>query len=87
MLDAFANTIIDGENQNLEDVEGIEESTVGNREQRKLKGMIGGKEIIQLKSNFIPKVLIRLEKLFDRNDVEKIPKVQLHEDEIQDQNI
>ena len=49
--------------------------------------MIGGKEILQLKINFIPKELIPLEKLFGRNYVEKNPKVQLHEDEIQDQNI
>ena len=37
--------------------------------------MLGGKDIIQLKSNFIPIGLIPLEKLFDHNDVAKDPKV------------
>ena len=49
--------------------------------------MIGGKDIIQLNSNFIPKGLIPLEKLFDRNDVAKNPKVQPQEDESHDHNI
>ena len=87
MLDKFANTVIDGGNQNLEDDENDEESTFENEKQGKLKGMTGGKYIIQLNSNFIPKGLIPLEKLFDRNDVAKNPKVQPHEDEIQDQDI
>ena len=71
MSDQFSSTVIDGENQNLEDVEGDEESTVGNEEQRKLKGMTDGKDIIQHKSNFIPKGLIPLEKIFYINDEEK----------------
>ena len=64
MLHEFANTVIDGENQNLEDVEGDEESTFENTEQGKPKGIIGGKYIIHLKSNFIPKELIPLENFF-----------------------
>ena len=52
-----------------------------------MKGMIGGKNIIQLKSIYIPKGLIPLEKLFDKNDIAKNPKVQPHEDDIQDQKI
>ena len=49
--------------------------------------MIHGKNIIPLKSNFIQKVLIPLDTLFDINNVGKIPKVQPQEDEIQDHNI
>ena len=49
--------------------------------------MIGGKDIIQLKSKYIPKFLIPLEKLFDQNDVAKYPKVHPNENEIQDHNI
>ena len=49
--------------------------------------MIGGKDIIQLKSNHIPKRLIPLENLFDHNDVAKDPKVYPNENYIQDQNI
>ena len=60
MLDAFANTIIDGEIYNLENVEGDKGSAVRNEEQRKLNGMIGRKDIIHLKINFIPKGRIPL---------------------------
>ena len=49
--------------------------------------MIGGKDIIRIKSNFIPKGIIPLEKLFDQNDVAKKPKVQPHDYDIQYQNI
>ena len=49
--------------------------------------MIGGKDIIQLKSNFIPRGLIPLEKLFDQNDVANDPKVQHAEIVVEDQNI
>ena len=41
-----------------------------------MKNVIGGKDIIQLKNNYIPKGLIPLEKMFDQNDVAKDPKVQ-----------
>ena len=87
MSDKFSNIGIDGGNQNLEDAEKDEESTFENEKQGKLKGMTGGKYIIQLNSNFIPKGLIPLEKLFDINDVGKNTKVHPHEDEIQDQII
>ena len=52
-----------------------------------MKNVIGGKDIIQLKSNYIPKGLIPLEKLFEQNDVSKYPKAQLVENDIEDQNI
>ena len=87
MSDEFGNTVIDGKNQNMEGVEKDHESTFENEKQGNLKGMIGGKYIIQLKSNFIPKGLMPLEKIFDKNDIDKNTKVQPWEDEIQDQNI
>ena len=71
MSDEFSNTITDGENQSLENVEDDEGFTLGDEEQTNMKGMIGGKDIIQLKINFIP----------------KNPKVNPHEDGIQDQYI
>ena len=49
--------------------------------------MIGGKDSIQSKSNFIPKGLIPLDKLFDQKDLAKNPKVHPNENDIQDQNI
>ena len=51
------------------------------------KNVIRGKDIIQLKRNYIPKGIITLEKLFDQNDVAKDPKVQLARNDIEDQNI
>ena len=55
----FVNTHIDGEN--LQDAEESEEEMVNTE---KLKGTLGGKYLIQLKSNFIPRGLIPLEKIF-----------------------
>ena len=75
MLYEFVNTVIDGEYQNLEDVEKDDESTFEDEKQGNLKGMIGGKDIIQIRSNFIPKGFIPLEKLLDRNYVSKKQKV------------
>ena len=53
-----------------------------------MKGTLGGKDIIQLKSNFIPRGLIPLEKLFYyQNDVFKDPKVKPIDNAIEDRNI
>ena len=52
-----------------------------------MKGTLGGKDIIQLKNNFIPRGSIPLEKLFDQNDVAKNPKVKPVDDAIEDKNI
>ena len=52
-----------------------------------LKNMIGGKYVIQLESNYNPRGIIPLEKLFDQNYVVKDPKVHPNENDIQDQNI
>ena len=49
--------------------------------------MIGGKDNIQQTSNYIPKGLIPLDKLFDQNDVAKYPKLHPNENDIQDQSI
>ena len=65
MLDEFSNAIINGENQNLENARDNEEFKKADEEHKNMKGMIGGKTIIQLKSNSIPKGLIDLDKLFD----------------------
>ena len=54
---------------------------------KKLKSMLGGKDIIQLHSNFIPRGLIPLEKLFDQNDVVEDPKVKLADNVVEDKNI
>ena len=87
MFDEFSNTVEDKENQNLENVSDDENFAEADEGQKNLKFRIGGKDIIQLKSNFIPKGLIPLEKLLDQNDVDKNPAVQPNEDDIQDHNI
>ena len=48
--------------------------------------MIGGKYIVQLRRNYIPKGLVPLENLFDQKDVARYPKVQPIENHTGDQN-
>ena len=83
----FVNTHIDGENDNCENFQDAEKSEEEMINVEKLKGTLGGKDIIQLKSNFIPRGLIPLEKLFDQNDVAKYPKVKPADNAIEDKNI
>ena len=60
MLDEFVNTHIDTEIENLENFQDDVQTADEKVENKKFKNMIGGKDIIQLKSNFIPRVLIPL---------------------------
>ena len=46
-----------------------------------------GKNIIQLKSNTIPRGLVPLEEIFDRNDVARSPKVAPSDAEVEECNI
>ena len=83
----FVNTLIDDESadsENLLDVEGNEEGIV---ETEKLRISLGGKDIVQLKSNHIPRGLIPLEKLFDHNDVARYPQMKPIEDVVEEKNI
>ena len=48
---------------------------------------MGGRDIVQLKSNHIPRGLIPLESLFDQNDVARDPKVEPTTDALEDINI
>ena len=48
---------------------------------------IAKKDMIQLSTNNIPKVLILLKELFDNNDVEKSPGVKPNSEDVQDVNI
>ena len=79
----FVNTHIGIENQNSENFQENVHFAYEEVEHKKLKNMIGGKYIIQPKSNYIPKGLIPLENLFDQNDVAKYPKVHPNEKDIQ----
>jgi hypothetical protein len=48
---------------------------------------IKGRDIVQLKSNIIPKGLVPVEKLFDNNDVLRSPKITVNEGDVEDCNI
>ena len=48
---------------------------------------LAGKDIIQLKSNTIPRGLVPLEEFFDNNDVERSPKVAPSDVEVEECNI
>ena len=51
------------------------------------ENQIIGQDIVQLKSNIIPKDLVPLEKLFDNNDVARSPKITVNEGDVEDCNI
>ena len=76
MYGEFVNTHIDEGGTDLENFLGIEEEGEEAIGMGKLKDSLGGKDIVQLKSNHIPKGLIPLESLFDQNDVARDLKVE-----------
>ena len=48
---------------------------------------IAGHKIIELKSNFIPKVLVPLERIFSKDDTPLKPVMQSSEENVMDYNI
>ena len=60
----FVNTQIENESVDFENFQDVDEYEEGIAETEKLKGSLGGKDIVQLKSNHIPRGLISLEKIF-----------------------
>ena len=48
---------------------------------------LAGKDIIQMKSNTIPRGLVTLEEIFDSNDVARNPKVAPSDVEVEECNI
>ena len=87
MFGEFVNTHIDegaSNPENLLDAEGEGEEAIGTG---KIKDSLGGKDIVQLKNNNIPRGLIPLESLFDQNDVAKEPKFEPAIDAVEDKNI
>ena len=87
LSDEFVNTQNDTENANLESFQDDEHNEDEQAENKQLKSMIEGKDIIQLKSNFIPRHLIPLEKHFDQNDVVKYPNVKLVDNVVEEKHI
>ena len=83
----FVNTQIDNKNDNFENFLDAKPSEDEEARNKKLKNKLGGKDVIQLKTNFIPRDMIPLEKLFDQNDVAKDPKVKPVDNVVKDKNI
>ena len=54
---------------------------------RKFKNSLGGKHIVQLKSNHIPRGLIPIENIFYQNDVARDPKMKPVDDVVEEKNI
>ena len=55
--------------------------------QKKYMNNLYGKEILQLKVNFIPRDLFPLENIFDSNDVSKEPQLVPSYEDVEDVNI
>ena len=83
----FVNTQVDSENDNFEKFQDAEESEEEITENIKLKNSQGGKDIVQLKSNHIPRGLVHLEKIFDQNDVSRDKKMKHVDDVVEDKII
>lgn len=82
----FVNTQIDEENHIGENPPIVVE-TISASKKEEYSYVFAGKYIIQLKNNYIPKGLVPLEDMFDKNDVFKNPKVTPNNDEVEDFNI
>ena len=51
---------------------------------RYFDNQIACRDIVQLKSNIIPKGLVPLEKLFDNNDLARSPKITINDGDVED---
>ena len=71
----FVNTQIENESVDSENFQDVDKDGEGIVDMEKLEGSLGGKDIVQLKSNHIPRGLIPLENMFYQNDVVRDPKV------------
>ena len=83
----FVNTQTEKESVDSKNFQDIDEDEEGVVETEKLKGSLGGKDIVQLKSNHIPIGLIPLENIFYQNHVVRDPKVKPVENVVEDKNI
>jgi hypothetical protein len=83
LIDKFSSTHIDNE----EDIEGSEEVDNDAQCDTPLNNHISSHKVLQLKNNFIPKVLAPLEQYFFKNDVPTKPIVLPKDDSIQDCNV
>ena len=83
----FVNTHIDNKNDNFENFQDDEENEGEQDGNKNLKNKLGGKDLIQLKRNFIPRGMIPLKKFFYQNDVAKYPRVKHVDNVVEDKSI
>ena len=76
LVDEFSHIHIDQENLNMEE-----------SKQLKLKDKVADQNIVQLPSNYIPRVLVPLEELFDHNDIPFKPIKKEQNPTVQEKNI
>ena len=87
MSGEFVNTHIDEGGLDLENFLDVEEEGEEAVRTGTLKDSLGGRDIVQLKSNHIPRGLIPLKSIFDQNDVARDPKVDPAMNAIEDVDI
>jgi len=79
----FLETV--GEFSNME-IDDCEEDKVEEISENKWEEKIAGSKVLQLKGNIIPRGLVPLERLFDKNDVLLQPNKVVEEDNVGDLN-
>jgi hypothetical protein len=81
IIDEFSNISIDQEGQDNENNESENQQT------SHLLKAVTGHDIVEMKTNHIPRGLVPLESLFDNNDVSRGAAMKNQEEEIKDCNI
>ena len=83
VIDEFSSVHMDQENMN----EMPSDETPSDKAKPPLLKKIVGHKILELKTNHIPKGLVPLERLFERNDTTLNPQKQMNQVEVSDFNI
>ena len=80
----FLETV--GEFSNME-IDACEEEEAGDTSERNWEEKMAGNKVLQLKGNVIPRGLVPLERLFDKNDVPLHPNRVTEENQVEDLNL
>ena len=75
-----------GEFSNME-IDACEEEEAEDSSENKWKEKVVGHEVLQLKGNVIPRGMVPLEKLFNKNDVPLQPSKVVEENQVEDLNL
>ena len=69
------------------EIDGNEEEEAENIVENRWEEKIVGNKVLQLKGNIIPRGLVPLERLFDKNDVSLQPSKVVEENQVEDLNL